>query len=109
VFSKVTHLGLRNLDFMGDLIEQLVASKIAPRLVHLDLSMGTLDDDWVAHLGANADRFRSLKTLDVDDNFLTPRDLRELRSSFTKAQVLSTKQDKLEDAEDDDRFVSVHE
>jgi len=109
VFSKVTRLGLRNLDFMGDLIEQLVASKIAPRLVHLDLSMGTLDDDWVAHLGANADRFRSLKVLDVDDNFLRPRDLRELRSSFTKAQVLSKKQDKLEDAEDDDRFVSVHE
>ena len=107
VFPKVTHLGLKNLDFTGPLTEALYGSKIAPRLVELDLSMGTLDGDYVTDFYVHAANFKKLRVLNVDDNFLTPRELRELRGSF-KAKVVSEGQPKLDDG-DEGRFVSVAE
>ena len=109
VFDAVTDLGLRNLDFMDDLVDRLGASNLAPRLVRLDLSKGTLDDASAARLAAHAKRFTALRTLDVDDSFLTADGVGMLASAFAGAEVVSRAQSKLEDAEDGARFVSVHE
>jgi hypothetical protein len=109
VFPKVTHLGLKNLDFTGELAQRLYESRIAPRLAALDLSMGTFDDAYVTDFYAHGRAFKKLEVLDVSDNFLGPRDLRELRAAFGKVKVISTGQPKLDYAEDDHRFVSVHE
>ncbi len=109
VFPAITHLGLRNQAFGADLIDRLAKSPLAPRLVTLDLSMSTLDDDAIDNLATIADRFPALRTLDVDDNFVTAAALRGLEEAFAHANVIGERQDKLQDAEDGERFVSVHE
>jgi len=108
VFPKVERLALKNHELSGALIERLAASRIAPRLVELDLSMSTLDDDEVRALAATAGRYPALRTLNVDDCFLTNDGLADLRAAFSSAEVVSREQAKLEEGADE-RFVSVWE
>ena len=57
VFPHVTRLGLRNAELTDDIARALPASTIASRLVHLDLSMGTMTDAGAAALVAGARAF----------------------------------------------------
>ena len=107
-FSKLVHLGIRNQSFTNELLDQLVASELARRLVTLDLSMSTIDDDIAAELATMASYLPSLETLDVRDNFITPAGASRLEDAFD-CEVRIGQQDKLTYAEAGDRFVSVHE
>ena len=109
VFQTVTKLGIKNQGFSGDLIARLAESQIVSRLERLDLSMSTLDAATAPLLAAIASRFAKLKVLDVSDNFLTADDLGQLKTAFRQAEVVSTEQHKLTYAQDNDRFVTVHE
>ena len=82
VFPRLRTLGLRNAEFANALAEALPAAAIAPRIESLDLSMGTMTDEGATALAAGAKRFKKLKVLSVDDNFLTPHALRGLRAAF---------------------------
>jgi uncharacterized protein (TIGR02996 family) len=67
---KLTRLGLMNCGFIDDVCKKLHTSKILKRLRELDLSMGTMGEDGVAALVANAAAYRHLDQLSIDDNFL---------------------------------------
>ncbi len=65
---KLRHLGLMNCPWIDEVVEVLATSRILPRLASLDLSMGALSDDGVAHLLAHPDAFRHLASINIDDN-----------------------------------------
>jgi uncharacterized protein (TIGR02996 family) len=65
------HLGVRNAQFTNALCQVLPGAKILPQLESLDLSMGTMTDEGVAALAANAAAFKHLKRLDVTENLLS--------------------------------------
>ncbi|MDQ3365468.1 MAG: WGR domain-containing protein [Myxococcota bacterium] len=117
VHPKVVHLGLRNAEFTDDLARGLPASKIAARLVSLDLSMGTLSDDGAAALAERVKAFPKLKTLSIDDNFLSRATVRAVQAAFKGVTVVSKRQKTADesDVDDDDedgepfRYVSVSE
>jgi len=67
----LNHLGLTNLNFTGQLVERIAASKVLPQLAELDLKMGTLGDDSITKLFALQKAFAHLSKLDVDDNFIS--------------------------------------
>jgi hypothetical protein len=108
----VTKLGLKNLEFAGELIDRLASSKLAGKLVALDLSMSTFDSTHAPLLAEIANRFPALKSLDISDNFLEPEDVAAIRKAFKQAKVVSDDQSKRESVDDDDpdwRFASVTE
>jgi uncharacterized protein (TIGR02996 family) len=107
VFPGVTQLGLRNFEKTEELARQLPDSPIAARLETLDLSMGTLSDEGAGVLAKGARAFSRLRTLDVDDSFLTPDGVKALRAAFS-AEVISRSQTK-EEYEEGERYVSVGE
>jgi uncharacterized protein (TIGR02996 family) len=109
VFPTLRHLGLRNAEFANALAEALPAAAIAPRLESLDLSMGTMTDDGAAALAAGAKRFKQLKVLSVDENFLSTRVVRELRAVFPS--VMSKTQKDADDSIEGELhyYVSVSE
>jgi uncharacterized protein (TIGR02996 family) len=67
----VSWLGLMNADFANDLPAVIAASAILPRLEHLDLSMGTMTDEGAKIIIENAARFKHLKSLNLDENFIS--------------------------------------
>lgn len=105
-FPQLRHLGLRNAASADALAGAVAGSPIAARLAALDLSMGTLSDDGAAELGAGAAQFPALRTLNVDDNYLSAEAIATLRSRFPQADVVSRGQ---KTADGDDRYVTVAE
>ncbi len=111
---KVVHLGLKNAEFADELARGLPNSKIAHRLESLDLSMGTMGDAAAAELAAGAGAFPKLKTLSVDDNFLSKATVKALKAAFKGVTVVSKEQktvdaDDLDDDDEPHRYVSVSE
>lgn len=113
VFPGVRHLGLCNHEFAAELVDRMISTPgsapIAARLETLDLSMSTLSDDDATRLAAAAARFPKLRTLDVDDCYLTPAGVRALRTAFKRAAVISDEQRDFDPAAPDDRYASVTE
>ena len=106
-FPRLKHLGLRNTELVTDLVRLLPAAKIAKQLETLDLSMGTMSDEDAAELAESAAQFTSLKTLNVDDNFVSASGARQLKAAF-KGVAVSAKDPK-ETYDEDERYVSVSE
>jgi hypothetical protein len=75
--ASVTSLSLCNTVLDGA-AEQLAALPLASRLVRLDLSKGTLDDEGARALLAHRSLFPSLKSLDVSENYLSTAAVAEL-------------------------------
>ncbi|MBA3397561.1 MAG: hypothetical protein H0T89_33365 [Deltaproteobacteria bacterium] len=109
VLPGVRHLGLCNHEFAAELVDRITSAPIATRLETLDLSMSTLSDDDATRLAAAAARFPKLRTLDVDDCYLTPAGVRALRTAFKRAAVISDDQRDFDPADPDDRYASVTE
>ncbi len=109
VLLGVCHLGLCNHEFAAELVDRITSAPIAARLETLDLSMSTLSDDDATRLVAAAARFPKLRTLDVDDCYLTPAGVRALRTAFPRAAVISDDQRHFDPADPDDRYASVTE
>jgi hypothetical protein len=100
VFPKVTHLGLKNLDFSSALAKRLTTSAIRARLVELDLGMGTLGDDDVPTLKVLGE---TIASIGVDDSYFSEEALVELGPKFTWTQHSRR------DYQDDGRYASVVE
>lgn len=111
VHKKVTRLGLRNTSFTDELAGMLGASRIAGRLTHLDLSMGTLGAEGVAALVASRRAYKALATLSIDDNFLSTAEVRAVRAAFAGVQLIAKSQKEPDTSipGESSRFVSVHE
>ena len=60
------------------------------RLEALDLSMGTMTDAGAQTLLTHREQLKHLKTLDVDDNYLSDEAVASLRSAFP--QLVSNEQ-----------------
>lgn len=71
---KVTHLGLRNLQFTDELITPLAGSTTLKRITELDLSFGVLLERGAELLHRHAAAFAHLRKLDVTDTGLTDFD-----------------------------------
>jgi uncharacterized protein (TIGR02996 family) len=69
---SLTTLGLCNCEFADELAAAVARSRILPRLAHLELSHGTLDDAGAQVLLDHADAFRHLASLDLRSNYLSP-------------------------------------
>jgi uncharacterized protein (TIGR02996 family) len=105
----LAHLALRNSELGSELAGVLAASAAAPRLVTLDLSMGTLDDTEAAALAAHARRFPKLTRLTVDDTYVTRAGVRALRAAFTGVEVSAADRKEPYEWDPGARFVSVAE
>jgi uncharacterized protein (TIGR02996 family) len=81
-FPRVTSLGLCNCEFADELVGVLGRSKVAPRLLRLDLSKGTLADGGADVLASHAAAFRNLVSLDTADNYVTAPALQRLQRAF---------------------------
>jgi hypothetical protein len=100
-FPKCTHLGLGNADFADDIARELATSKLAARLVHLDLSEGTLGDDGALALAAGS--WSKLVSIDVHQSWLTKRGITALKS-IAKTVLAAGQQD--DDGDPDNRYLS---
>jgi uncharacterized protein (TIGR02996 family) len=69
---RLRRLGLRNAMFTDDLCALLPTASILPRLIHLDLSMGTMSDQGARDLLARPQAFAHLERLDLRDNNISP-------------------------------------
>lgn len=80
------HLGLREFTFVDDMVEQLAASPLLPRLESLDLSRSALTDKGARAL-LDHDAFRGLARLDLRHHYLTDEAAERVRRAFTGAGV----------------------
>ncbi len=81
-FPHLTSLALCNATFESELARTLHESPLAAQLTHLELSLGTLDDDGAAALASHATRFPRLTALEVHDNLVTRAGIEALRAAF---------------------------
>jgi uncharacterized protein (TIGR02996 family) len=70
-FPHLKHLGLMNCSFVGDIVKELIRSKVLPKITSLDLSMGCLGDADIDAMVAAAASFKHLTDLNVEDSALT--------------------------------------
>lgn len=108
VFPKLKSLGLMNSQFANEIAAALPGSAILKRVEALDLSLGTLTDTGARHLVDNADAFRHLKTINLDQSFVSNEVCEELQAALSNDVTLHlNSQDNAED--DDDTYCSVSE
>ncbi|HEY1814574.1 MAG TPA: hypothetical protein VGG74_19615, partial [Kofleriaceae bacterium] len=114
-FPQLTSLGLCNTEHACDLADALPHGKLAPQLVRVDLSKGTLDDDAAETLAANAAAFAKLEQLDVSQSFLSPDAIARLGRAFGKRVAINADQQRLDPDDDDEgradeaRYVAIYE
>jgi hypothetical protein len=94
---------------MTDFVRVLPGSKIAGQLETLDLSLGTLDDNDAKELAAEAKRFPKLKKLNLDESFVTPAVLKQLKAAFKGVEISAKEPKERYDWDPNYRYVSVGE
>jgi predicted DNA-binding WGR domain protein len=102
---KVKRLGLCNSAFADELPGLLVASKILPRLKHLDLSMGVFSDQGAQVLLDEKRAFLHLESLNLKQSYLSEIMCERLRTTF--AQVDLDEQNS--DDDEEERYVQMME
>jgi len=102
---NLKRLGLQNAEFTDAIVPALANSALVARLEVLDLSMGTLTDAGAQKLIDDKAKFEHLKSLNLDDNFLSEGMIDQLKATFGDKV---TAKDQKEDY-DDYRYVSVGE
>lgn len=102
------HLGLKNFEFAVELCEALPKAKVLAQLETLDLSMGTITDEEVEVLTANAAAFQHLKRLDLRENLLTDEGARRLAKLCPDVARGNQRADDYDDDEDS-RYPAVGE
>src|SRR5262249_16026507 len=78
-FPKVKHLGLMNAEFTDALCKELPTSKVLKKLESLDLSLGTMSDEGAKVILDAKKAFSHLKTLNVNENFLSKKTIAPLK------------------------------
>lgn len=81
---KLRHLGLRNSDFSDEIAVALAKSPLLAQLEVVDLSMGTLKDVGGQAILAAVDKFKHLKKLDLDHNYLSDQVAKDLQKALGK-------------------------
>lgn len=103
-FPNLTHLGIVNCGYTGEVVAALAKSKILGQLKSLDLSKGTLIDDEAAPL-LEAGAFGSLSSLNVSECLLSGETCGKLASVCGKVDC--SEQRDIDDPEY--RYVAVSE
>ncbi|MFG2086983.1 MULTISPECIES: hypothetical protein [unclassified Spirillospora] len=83
---RLRHLGLREFTFADEMVEELAASPLLPRLHTLDLSRSAVTDAGARTL-LTADAFRSLTRLDLRRHYMSAEMVETVRQTFTTAGV----------------------
>jgi uncharacterized protein (TIGR02996 family) len=102
---KLTHLGIVDCAYVGEVVAALPGAKIMSRIKSLDLSKGTLVDDEAAPFFSHPEAFATLASLDVSENLLSS----EVAARLSKvcAEVKAEGQRDIDDPEY--RYVAVGE
>ncbi|HEX4456169.1 MAG TPA: WGR domain-containing protein [Kofleriaceae bacterium] len=101
---KLEYLGLKNSTFANDIAAAVAGSKLVKQLKVLDLSLGTMTDEGAHALAAGKSSLAHLECLDLTRNYLTKDGIKAVKGICAK--VVTEKQ---EEADDDDRYVSITE
>lgn len=105
---RLKDLGLMNAEFQNDIVKELVGSSLLGKLEDLNLSLGTMTDEGAQLILDNAHKFGHLKSLNLDENYLSEGMCARLHDAF--GDRVKTGDQKLEDQYDDnDFYVSVGE
>ena len=102
---KLTRLGLCNSEFEDEFPAMLAASKLLPKLKHLELSMGTLSDEGAQVLLDEKRAFAHLESINLEQNYLSEMMRERLRVAFER--IILTEQGDHDD--DEDRYVQIAE
>lgn len=86
-FPNLKYLGLKNSEIQDEICEKVVKSNIIEGLDILDLSLGTLSDEGARAIVNNADRFKSLKELDLTYNYISDEWIDKLEEIFDDSTV----------------------
>lgn len=108
-FPKLEKLGLKNAAFTDALAEALVVSPFAPRIMELDLGMGTLTDRGAEALAKGARRFERLERLELDQAYVTAAGEALLRTEFGAKLNLGEIREAEDDGGEFSYYVSVGE
>lgn len=103
-FPKLNTLGLGNSNISDDICRGLAKSKIAKRLVSLDLSLGTLGDDGARALAGGT--FPQLAEIDVDESYLTDDGIAVLAKL---AKTVHAGEQRDDDGDPGDRYIAAYE
>ncbi len=104
-FGALKRLGLQNAEFTDDVVPMVLNSRLLGQLDSLDLSMGTLSDAGAQALIDNKNKLAHLKTLNVDDNFVSDGMIAKLQGAFgDRVTAKNQKEDW-----DEQKYVSVGE
>jgi predicted DNA-binding WGR domain protein len=71
---KLEHLGLQNSQMQDEITIELAKSKLLAAVSSVDLSMGTMREPGARAILTNAERFKHLKSLNLNNNYI-PADL----------------------------------
>lgn len=104
--NKIKHLGLCNASFADDLCRALPKAEILPQLQTLDLSMGIMTEKGARALLKSADRFKHLKQLDLQENYI-PEDMHQDLKKLCAEVLVEGQKD--EEDEPEYRYTSVSE
>lgn len=103
---KLKELGLQNAEFTDAIMPMLVRANVVKQLETLDLSMGTMSDEGAQVLLNHAADLSHLKTINLDDNFISDSMKTKLQDAFgNRVQVGGQK----EQYDEERRYVSVGE
>lgn len=103
---RLKHLGLQNAQFQNEIALGLCSAKIVEQLETLNLSMGIMTRDGAMALVEHKDRFKHLKSLNVEENCIEKDAVEALRAAFGAIVEIG---DQEESEDPDDRYVSVGE
>lgn len=97
-FPKLKHLGLKNAEFMADVLADIVKSPVMKQLDTLDISLGQLIDAEAEPL-LTAPAVKKLKAVDVSENYLTKEFLRELKKQGVRVKSSEQREPEVYDDE----------
>jgi hypothetical protein len=79
---KLKHLGLQNSEIQDEVVIALATSDILAQVESVDLSMGTMQDRGAQAILDHAPRFKHLRSLNLDANFLSGSMCTRLRKAL---------------------------
>ena len=79
---QLKHLGLQNAEMQDQIAAALANSKILAQVESVDMSMGTMHEPGARAILAAADSFKHLKSLNLEDNFITGSEYSQLHTAF---------------------------
>lgn len=79
---KLRHLGLQNAEMQDQIAIELATSPLLAQVESVDLSMGTMREPGAQAILANAARFKHLKSLKLENNYIPDELALELVNTF---------------------------